>query len=536
MIPAGLGASVAALLHHTLLRRNQIAGFRGLNGVQERSAQAVRRQLRVGLSVPFLLVAAVLIGMLPLVVRRVGDTDYWWHLVTAQWILDHRALPAHDLYTYTVSDHVWTDHEWLSELLLYGLNRLGGELAVSIGIGLLTWAGFLLILARIHVRPHQFIATAGALAIGVLAGEGVWGPRPQMITFFFICLLLYWLETFLAGRSRALYAMPLVVVIWANLHAGFTIAFLFLGVMAAVEAGGWVLDPTNRAALDRSLRIAAVGVASGLAGLVNPHGLSLYTYAWQTETSAVQQSFIREWHSPNFHDLDTRGFEAMFIALLIGCAFRWTRPRAWDVAVSAVALLLALQSIRNIPIFVAAATPVLAWLWAPAALALGQRWYRQVGRLTKRSRDLESLTLLGVGVVSLGALVALQSALSHQHASTVANYPSEAADYLDAHPQLGTRMFSDYGWGGYMVDRFYPRQNRKVFAFGEASLMGDTLMQNYADIVDLNGDWLSLLKQYNVDYVVFEPGTPLSSALALLPNWRLVHSDPLANIYVRESP
>jgi hypothetical protein len=149
---------------------------------------------------------------------------------------------------------------------------------------------------------------------------------------------------------------------------------------------------------------------------------------------------------------------------------------------------------------------------------------------------MESLALLGVGVVSLGALAALQSALSHQQASTVANYPSEGADYLDAHPQIGTRMFSDYGWGGYMVRRFYPQKNRKVFAFGEASLMGDTLMQNYADIVDLNGNWLSLLKRYNVDYVVFEPDTPLSSALALLPNWHLVHSDPLANIYVRESP
>ena len=40
---------------------------------------------------------AVMIGMLPLIVRRVGDADYWWHIVTARWILDHHALPTHDL-------------------------------------------------------------------------------------------------------------------------------------------------------------------------------------------------------------------------------------------------------------------------------------------------------------------------------------------------------------------------------------------------------------------------------------------------------
>jgi spore cortex formation protein SpoVR/YcgB (stage V sporulation) len=94
-------------------------------------------------------------------------------------------------------------------------------------------------------------------------------------------------------------------------------------------------------------------------------------------------------------------------------------------------------------------------------------------------------------------------------------------------------MFSDYAWGGYMIYRFYPQQSRRVFLFGEADLMGDTIMNEYVDVVGLHSDWLDILNRHNVDYVVFEPDMPLTSALATQPNWHQVYSDRVAVIYVR---
>jgi hypothetical protein len=136
-------------------------------------------------------------------------------------------------------------------------------------------------------------------------------------------------------------------------------------------------------------------------------------------------------------------------------------------------------------------------------------------------------------VIAVVVLVVLRSLLAHQAASTVDNYPSRAADYLDAHASVGTRMFSDYAWGGYMVYRFYPEPSRRVFLFGEADLMGDTIMNEYVDVVGLHSNWLDILSRHGVDYVVFEPDTPLTSALATQPDWHLVYSDPVAVVYVR---
>jgi hypothetical protein len=490
-----------------------------------------RHTWRITWSVATLVVAAVMIGMLPLVVRRVGDADYWWHIVTARWILDHHALPTHDLYTYTVPTHQWIDHEYLSELLMYGLGKVGGQLAVSLGFGAITWAGFWFILARTNLRPTHVAATASGLGLAAVAGVSVWGPRPQMITFALVCVELYLIERFLERGHRGFYAMPLIVLAWANFHGGFIIAFLFLGIAFGVEAVRWLTDRSLIESGVRAGRIALVSVASLVTGLVNPHGFALYAYAWRTQTSAVQQAFIREWQSPDFHDLEIRGFEAMIILLLIGLAMRRARPTVFSVVVAVTGLLLALQSVRHIAIFVATATPLLAWTWSSTLTDLGRRCSPLLSRLSPR----HVLGAVGTAtaVIAVVVLVALRSLLAHQAASTVDNYPSRAADYLNAHASVGTRMFSDYAWGGYMVYRFYPEQSRRVFLFGEADLMGDTIMNEYVDVVGLHSNWLDILNRHGVDYVVFEPDTPLTSALATQPDWHLVYSDPVAVVYVR---
>jgi hypothetical protein len=113
------------------------------------------------------------------------------------------------------------------------------------------------------------------------------------------------------------------------------------------------------------------------------------------------------------------------------------------------------------------------------------------------------------------------------------DYPVAAADWLDAHPEVGTRMYNQYGWGGYFAYRFYPQPNRKVFIFGEAALMGDPLLNEYEDVQTLRSSWKHRLDQYQVDYVVYNKGEALANVLATQPDWKLVYEDSVAVIYVR---
>ncbi|TMC97956.1 MAG: hypothetical protein E6J05_10335 [Chloroflexi bacterium] len=464
-----------------------------------------------------------------LFVGSVQDPDFWWHIRIGQWMVENGRLPSTDIFTYTAQTHVWTDHEYLTEALMWLIYSKVGAIGISIFFGLITYAGFYLMYRQVRRQP--FVIVALGLALGAVAGAPIWGPRAQMITFALTCLELYWLQGYLSGRSRSLQFFPLVMVLWANLHGGWVIGFVWLGVSLAAELIGWVWEPSNPAHRAHVRFLAIITAASAVAVLATPHGFSLILYPFQTVASDAQQRLIVEWFSPDFHQFYLRPFELMVLLLVAGFALR--RPSLYEVLLSLAGLALALQSVRNLALFVAAATPVLingySEYWKEVSKARG--W-----KLTLPSQPIfavvTAVILLAIVLTTL-VHIAGETSPSHQQTLTATTYPVGAADWLAAHPDVGTRMYNQYGWGGYLAYRFYPQPNRRVFIFGEAALMGDDLLNRYEDVQTLRPDWKQILDQCQVDYIVYNRGEALANVLAGDPAWRLVYSDSVAVIYVR---
>jgi hypothetical protein len=492
-----------------------------------RSASSLRLTER--LSARTLLIGGVLIVVLALFVAPEQDPDFWWHLRIGQWMVDNGRLPSMDIFTFTASSHVWTDHEYLTEILMWRVFSTVGLPALIVLFGLLTWAGFWLMYLQVRRQPFVFVGLG--LAIGAIAGAPIWGPRAQMITFVLSCVELYWIHGYLSGRSRALNVFPLVMVLWANLHGGWVIGFVWLGIALGSELFMWAWDQDNPAHRMHVRRLAIIAVGSGLAVAATPHFLSLYPYPFETQGSVAQQRLIVEWFSPDFHQVYVRPFEAMVFLLIGGFALR--RPTLYEFLLTAVALFLALQSVRNIALFVAATTPVLittygSW-WKEFTAA--RKW-----SFTVPARPLFAVVTAVVLVVIIGATalrVSNELSPSRQQQLDASSYPIGAADWLAAHPDVGTRMYNQYGWGGYLAYRFYPEKNRRVFIFGEAALMGDPLLNEYEDVQTLRPDWKQILDKYQVDYIVYNKGEALANVLADEPDWKLVYQDSVAVIYVR---
>jgi hypothetical protein len=470
-----------------------------------------------------------MIVILALFVGAVQDPDFWWHIRIGRWMVENGRLPANDIFTFTVPSHVWTDHEYLTEILMWLAYSKTGALGIGIAFGLITYAGFYLMFRQVRRQP--FVLAGVGLALGAIAGAPIWGPRAQMITFALSCLELYWLQGYLSGRSRNLQFFPLVMVLWANLHGGWVIAFVWLGVALVAELVGWAWEPSNPAHRAHVRFLAIIGGASAVAVLATPHGFGLYLYPFQTVASVAQERLIVEWFSPDFHQPYLRPFEAMVLLLIVGFAVR--RPKPYDLLLTLVALGLALQSVRNIALFVAATTPVLVNSYS--------EYWRELS--SARGWKLVLPTRWPFAVVTAGALLVITLATvvhvagetlpSHQESLTATTYPVAAADWLAAHPEVGTRMYNQYGWGGYLAYRFYPDPHRQVFIFGEAALMGDSLLNDYEDIQTLRPDWTALLDKYGVDYVVYNRGEALANVLATQPGWTLAYQDSVAVIYVR---
>src|SRR5947209_3319245 len=310
--------------------------------------------------------------------------------------------------------------------------------------------------------------------------------------------------------------------------------FAWLGVAIASELLSWAWNLDNPAHKMHARRLAVIAAVSAVAVVATPHLFSLYPYPFQTQGSEAQQRLIVEWASPNFHNVELRPFEAMIFLIVIGFALR--RPKLYDVLLALAGLGLALQSVRNIALFIAVATPILINTYGEwwKELAAAQKWKFNLPPRPAFAAVTAIALVLIIGVTALRVSNTISP--QRQQQLDAANYPVGAADWLAAHPDVGTRMFNQYGFGGYLAYRFYPQPNRKVFIFGEAALMGDGLLNEYADVYYVRSDWKKVLDKYKIDYVVENRGDPLANLLATQSDWTLVYQDKVAVIYIKNKP
>src|SRR5690348_15733661 len=80
----------------------------------------------------FLMPLVFLFGRMGGVRTLLGDCDTGWHIRTGQWILAHRSVPAQDMFSFSKPGAPWFAWEWLSDVVLAGLNSVGGLKAVAL--------------------------------------------------------------------------------------------------------------------------------------------------------------------------------------------------------------------------------------------------------------------------------------------------------------------------------------------------------------------------------------------------------------------
>ena len=231
-----------------------------------------------------LLLAAVASLRHPLV-----DTDLWWHLKTGEWILAHGAVPWQDPFSYTAAGHLWIAYSWLAEIVFYGLFQAFGigavlELKTVVVVAM---TGLLYLACRAAGARRTAAVVTSALA--AMASTGGWGERPQIFTLLLLALLS-WLIWSPRLRPHLLWAAPLAVALWANLHILF-IAGIALVTLAAFSAA-WEGEASGR--------LFAAAALSAVASLVNPYGWRLHQHL---PTMAMQPRIVRavsEFQSPDF--------------------------------------------------------------------------------------------------------------------------------------------------------------------------------------------------------------------------------------------
>ena len=229
-----------------------------------------------------------------------NDSDTLWQITTGGWILDHRAIPATDPFSFTAGNRPWFAHEWLAETIMaiaYRAAGLRGVMVLAAAATGLTAAILLHHLRRFLPGIHALTA----LIVALSAAAPSMLVRPHLLAWPCLAAWCGGLVAARASRTAPPWALLPVMLLWVNLHGSFMVGLLLQGALM-IEA---LFDP----GANRRLTLIAWGrfiAAAWLIALVNPDFLAgvLFPVHLVGMKSLV---WIGEWQPSDFSKIPTIG-------------------------------------------------------------------------------------------------------------------------------------------------------------------------------------------------------------------------------------
>jgi hypothetical protein len=450
-------------------------------------------------------VAVAAFALVMLVELRKGLlVDGWLALAAGREIAQH-GLPSHDVLTVWAHVRRWVDQQWLGQLALYGLVRLGGiKLALIVhaacGAGAMALAA--VAARKLGGSPRSTTWVCLPVMIAVYPVASV--MRTQSFAFPLFVAVLWLVAADSRAPSPRVFATLPILALWANVHGS-----VVLGA-GLVSLAGLVGIAEGLLARPRRLRprALALAVAPWPCLLVSPYALHLPGYYEKILVGSNFGQYVSEW-APTTLKYDT----AAVYLLVIGGAWLVGRAGGRISTFEKLALLamslVAFQAVRNT-----------AWIGLTALVVLPGMLdaFRQPAEEPRRlNRLLATAMACSVGVVTAAVAVnptswftggfpaaAARTAASGAgaHGKVIASTPY--ADWLLwAEPQLRGRVAFDA--------RYELLSNRQLGRIG--AFEGRV------------GDWLTELDGYRVVVIGARSDQALAQALVSSRRARVIHRD-----------
>lgn len=518
------------------------------------------------------LAAAITLILIGPLITPVPPNDLWFHIATGRRIVIEGVIPMTDSFSFTRFGTPFYNQAWLAQLALFGLNQAGGVplLLIVHALTLLFAYGLLL---RLCVRRSGTLRLAVALfLVSLPVAFPDWNIRPQTFAFPLFASFLYILTAYRLGWFNRLWLLPLLMVLWVNIHGSFPLGLALVGAtVVGVGARVWGLgagepdtsgqgaavrdqepggrgqgtgdrdqEPDTREpehnspALQRReprrvpLRpLLLWGGATALAMLVNPAGIGVLSYVRNlTGNSAVTQ-LVQEWAPPTIRD----GSGVAFFAFLIlgGLVIVYTRrkPDLTDWLMTLPLLWLALGAGRNIVWFAFVAVPIIV------VAAAGLRSAPRKPATSAGGAPLINGILIGL----LGLMVALCLPwfkplwLDGPQGQLLKNTPVAAIAWLRQQPERPRHLYHTEAHGSFLT---YAAPEQPVFIDPRIELYP---YRQWADYLTLNEghDLAPLIAKYDLDGMLLSKQyqAPLIAAIGTQPGWSKGYEDALVVYFAR---
>lgn len=444
--------------------------------------------------------------------RTLPDFDLWGHLKYGLDFIAHKEILQVDPYSYVTAGTRWVDHEWLWEILLGAFYQVMGVAGIS-AVRLITVAGvFAILIWRLHIHKVPALLT-GLIVIGatLLCTPGLSPSRPQNFTYLFFAIQLAILE-WSATKRAALLLLPVLFVLWANIHGGFLAGLATLFIWSGV-----------RFVFTRDIMWIGISLLCLGASCITPYGHELLMFLLKTAT--VPRPEISEWHPLTVTSLQGIIYVLSLPVVLI-LLLREVKERPHAMATLYACLMLPFMAHRHLPVATIAAIILLAKAMGEAMLA-----HPAITRQLTLAKGTKIDNVL-VGICAITAVGMLVFAAPRTTAIMVSDdIPKKAVNILKQSEVTGN-MACYFDWGEYSIWHLFPKIKVSMDGRRETSY-NEVVYQENLQFTYGVGDWSKLLqRQTNIGLT--SKSTASYALMALLPDWKIVYEDSVCAIFARK--
>ena len=452
------------------------------------------------------------------------DPDMWWHLSVGDWILQNHSFPHNGIFSHTAADRSWMAYSWGYEVLLarsydwlsfIGMGLFGTALTIAVAVSIFVM--LYRISGRFWISWGLSIVVDAAFLFNI-------APRPLFfsVILFNIALTLLF-EAQRSRHLRPLYWLPLVFVLWANIHIQFIYGLAAIGLFAGTNLlqhlasryrayPNFLTTPTLPV-----VEPFAVFACCAFAACLGPYSYHLYQEAFVISQSKIMYKMIIELQSLSFHYFNQ--YVELLLAIGAYFALGWQKKiDPFKFALLVFASVFAFRTWRD------------AWFLCVIAAAV------IVDFPASNAEDDSPIRLSDWVAVTVASILLLflaarntdfnQRALDHLISS---EFPVDAVNFLRRNPQGGP-LYNSFDWGGFLT--FYMPQY-PVSIDGRTDLYGDAADERYYQTQEADPSYTADPVLNEAGLVILKNKFPIAKQLPLDRRFRVIYRDQLATILVR---
>ena len=453
--------------------------------------------------------------------QSVADPDIWWHLRNAQILVQQHHWVRVDQFSWTVVGTPWVNSEWLSELLFYGIWKLYGVAALYFGYVVIVELMMIGILALSYRASESIKASAVVTAWAVVLAVVNFGPRTILLGWACLLALMFVLWKLMKDGEAPLWTVPLIFLLWVNLHGSWLIGLIVFGIVVAsgFVSGTWgkVVAEEWSPAMRRKLLLTAGAIVPVL--FVNPYGYKGVFYPFDLAyRQKLNVSHVVEWASVNFHEPRGKVVFALLLAVLLLALAGRKQWKLAEVGMVIFGLYMSLTYVRFL---------------FPAAILIAPILARQMDFMPAYNRKVDKSWVNALFSTALLAVIVWRwPAMKTLNDDLAKKMPIGGMRYLQAHVGAGERVFNHYTYGGWMI---WNQPSIPTFVDSRTDIFEyKGVLADYLDAIGLKNS-LAIVDRYHAKYIFFpSKDDPFTYLIRHTTGWHVLYDDGVSCVFERD--